>query len=150
MAANLKSKNPAVDICVELARKLTEALVRERIVPRFVDSYVVEHGRYGLQLHAGLYRDLLTLIESEAVLAVSVLSLELVCEGTIAREAPRVASIKRKDAMASARNSSLRLPGSRAVHARIAAMSVKTASATLGRELGRLIGADLRSDSQKR
>src|SRR5712692_9848271 len=33
----------------DLAQKLGDALQRERVVPRFVDSYVVEHSRYALQ-----------------------------------------------------------------------------------------------------
>jgi len=60
-----------------LAQRLCEALVRERIVPRFVDSYVVEHGRFGLQVHAALYRDLLTLLQREALLAMSARALEI-------------------------------------------------------------------------
>jgi len=60
-----------------LAQRLGEALLRERIVPRFVDSYVVEHGRFGLQVHAALYRDLLTLLQREALLAMSARALEI-------------------------------------------------------------------------
>ena len=66
------------DAAAELAGRLTEALQRERIVPRFVDSYVVEHGRQGLQVHAALYRDLLELLQREALIAASVLAMELV------------------------------------------------------------------------
>lgn len=61
----------------ELAVRLREALQRERIVPRFVDSYVVEHGRHGLQVHAALYRDLLGLLQREALIALSVRAVEL-------------------------------------------------------------------------
>src|SRR5262249_41960889 len=61
----------------ELPGRLTEALLRERIIPRFVDSYVVEHGRYGLQVHASLYRDLLGLLHREALLAMTVRALEI-------------------------------------------------------------------------
>jgi hypothetical protein len=61
-----------------MARRLGEALLRERIVPRFVDSYVVEHGRFGLQVHAALYRDLLTLLQREALLAMSARAMEIV------------------------------------------------------------------------
>jgi hypothetical protein len=61
----------------ELALRLTEALQRERIVPRFVDSYVVEHGRHGLQVHASLYRDLLGLLQREALIALSVRAMDL-------------------------------------------------------------------------
>jgi hypothetical protein len=64
----------------ELARQLPEALLRERIVPRFVDSYVVEHGRQALQVHAVMYRDLLTLLQREALLALCVRALEIACD----------------------------------------------------------------------
>src|ERR1700738_4027041 len=67
----------SVDAPAELCARLTEALLRERIVPRFVDSYVVEHGRYGLQVHAALYRDLLGLLHREALLAMTVRALEV-------------------------------------------------------------------------
>ena len=100
MAANPKSKNSATDISAELARKLIEALVRERVVPHFVDSYVVEHGRYGLQVHAALYRDLLTLLQREALLAISSQALEMVCKGNSPREDQKIAPMTRKDATA--------------------------------------------------
>lgn len=100
MAAKPKSKNLAVDKSAELANQLSEALLRERVVPRFVDSYVVEHGRYGLQVHAGFYRDLLTLLQREALLAMSALALEIVCKGSSAREDQKFAPMKRKDAAA--------------------------------------------------
>jgi hypothetical protein len=61
----------------ELAQRLADGLQRERIVPRFVDSYVVEHGRHALQVHASLYRDLLELLRREALLAVSARALEI-------------------------------------------------------------------------
>lgn len=72
-----RAKEIHADIPTELAERLTEALQRERIVPRFVDSYVVQHGRYGLQVHAALYRDLLGLLQREALLAISARALEL-------------------------------------------------------------------------
>jgi hypothetical protein len=72
------AKQTAIDAATELARQLTEALQRERVVPRFVDSYVVEHGRHGLQVHAALYRDLLTLLQREALIAASVHAMEIV------------------------------------------------------------------------
>ena len=72
------SKLPAGDACAELAARLAEALQRERIVPRFVDSYVIEHGRHGLQVHAALYRDLLALLQREALIAISVHAVEVV------------------------------------------------------------------------
>ena len=70
-------KSDSANSAALLAQRLGEALLRERIVPRFVDSYVVEHGRYGLQVHAALYRDLLTLLQREALLAMSARALEI-------------------------------------------------------------------------
>jgi len=67
-----------MDTPVVLPGKLAEALLRERIVPRFVDSYVEEHGRYGLHVHAALYRDLLGLLQREALIAMTAHALELV------------------------------------------------------------------------
>lgn len=54
-----------------LAGWLCEALERERIVPRFVDTYVVEHERYGLQVHPVRYRELLEVVGREALLAMT-------------------------------------------------------------------------------
>jgi hypothetical protein len=68
-----------VDPAGELAKRISEALVRERIVPRFVDSYVVENGRHALQVHASLYRDLLALLQREALLALTVRALAIIC-----------------------------------------------------------------------
>jgi hypothetical protein len=75
----------------ELARQLHEALLRERIVPRFVDSYVLENERQALQVHAVMYRDLLALLHREALLALSVRALEIVCDEprTPGRSKPR-------------------------------------------------------------
>jgi hypothetical protein len=70
----------AIDGPGELARHIAEALLRERIVPRFVDSYVVENGRHALQVHASLYRDLLALLQREALLALTVRALAIVCD----------------------------------------------------------------------
>jgi hypothetical protein len=66
-----RAKNNGTDAPSELPARLVEALLRERIVPRFVDSYVEEHGRYGLQVHAALYKDLLMLLQREALVAMS-------------------------------------------------------------------------------
>src|SRR5207249_6205952 len=63
----------------QLARRITDALLHERVVPRFVDSYVVENGRQALQVHASLYRDLLALLQREALLALTVRTLAIVC-----------------------------------------------------------------------
>jgi len=72
-------KQIATDPPAELAQRITEALLRERIVPRFVDSYVVENSRHALQVHASLYRDLLELLQREALLALTVRALAIVC-----------------------------------------------------------------------
>ncbi len=75
-----RGKQTSRNAPAELAQHLTEALVRERVVPRFVDSYVVENGRQALQAHASLYRDLLSLLQREALLALSVSALRMVCD----------------------------------------------------------------------
>jgi hypothetical protein len=72
-----RSKGTAIDAPAELPGRLAEALLRERIIPRFVDSYVVEHGRFGLQVHAALYKDLLTILQREALIAMSAHALEV-------------------------------------------------------------------------
>jgi hypothetical protein len=93
-------KRTALDGATELAARLTDALQRERIVPRFVDSYVVEHGRFGLQVHAALYRDLLTLLQREALIAASVRAIEIVTNDfqPTAKSKPR--PMAKKDATA--------------------------------------------------
>ncbi len=72
-----RAKHNLSEAPVDLPGRLAEALLRERIVPRFVDSYVEEHGRYGLQVHAALYRDLLGLLQREALIAMTVHALEV-------------------------------------------------------------------------
>jgi hypothetical protein len=79
----LGSKPDFANCAVVLAQRLSDTVVRERIVPHFVDSYVVEHGRYGLQVHAVFYRDLLNLLQREALLALSAHALDLVCKGIV-------------------------------------------------------------------
>jgi hypothetical protein len=74
-----REKQNQKDAAAELGRRITEALLRERVVPRFVDSYVIENGRHALQVHASLYRDLLALLQREALLALTVRTLEIVC-----------------------------------------------------------------------
>ena len=74
-----QGRQSTADAAAELARQLSEALLRERVVPRFVDSYVVENGRQALQVHASLYKDLLALLQREALLVLTVRALELVC-----------------------------------------------------------------------
>jgi hypothetical protein len=91
MALMSAAKQAATNGAVELAAQLAEALQRERVVPRFVDSYVVEHGRHGLQVHAALYRDLLTLLQREALIAASVHAVEIITRDfqPTARSKPR-------------------------------------------------------------
>ncbi|HXN22290.1 MAG TPA: hypothetical protein VOA41_06050 [Candidatus Dormibacteraeota bacterium] len=60
----------------ELARQLVESLGKERLVPRFVDSYVVEYERYGLQAHPQRYRELIAVLSREALLAMCAHALE--------------------------------------------------------------------------
>lgn len=98
MTASPKSDSP--NLAALLAQRLSEALLRERIVPRFVDSYVVEHGRYGLQVHAALYRDLLTLLQREALLAMSACALEIAAQTAAPGVAKSAAQTKRKFAAA--------------------------------------------------
>ena len=74
-----REKQIAFDAPAELAKRISEALLRERVVPRFVDSYVVDNGRHALQVHASLYRDLLGLLQREALLAITVRTLAIVC-----------------------------------------------------------------------
>lgn len=83
---------------VTLAQRLSESLLRERIVPRFVDSYVLEHGRFALQVHPTLYRDLLAILQREALLAASVRALEIVTKGSAGPEDKKPVPMKRKDA----------------------------------------------------
>ena len=83
---------------MELAKRITETLIRERVVPRFVDSYVVENGRHALQVHASLYRDLLTLLQREALLALSQRALEIVCKEPYATGRSKPRPMLRRDA----------------------------------------------------
>jgi hypothetical protein len=99
MVATRKAKEAIPDRAVSLAQRLCESLLQERIVPRFVDSYVVDHGRYGLQVHAGMYRDLLFLLQREALLAVSAQALELAFKGG-SRDERKLVPMTRKDAAA--------------------------------------------------
>ena len=91
----IKTEAPA-----ELAQRLTEGLQRERIVPRFVDSYVVEHGRHALQVHASLYRDLLELLQREALLAVTARALEITYVEPLPCGRAKPRPMLRKDAVA--------------------------------------------------
>jgi hypothetical protein len=88
------------DAPAELAQRLTEGLQRERIVPRFVDSYVVEHGRFALQVHASLYRDLLELLQREALLAATARALEITYVEPLPCGRAKPRPMLRKDAVA--------------------------------------------------
>jgi len=94
------TKQMPVDPASELAGRLPEALQRERLIPRFVDSYVVEHGRYGLQVHAALYRDLLTLLQREALIAASVRALEIAAHEPQSSGKAKARPMLKKDAAA--------------------------------------------------
>jgi hypothetical protein len=93
-----KGKNPAIEAPALLAKKLVETLARERVVPRFVDSYVVENGRHALQVHAPLYRDLLTILQREALLAACVRALEISSFETIENSRGKQKVVIRKGA----------------------------------------------------
>jgi hypothetical protein len=75
-----REKPPTVDAAAELAQRINEALISERLVQRFVDSYVAENNRQALQVHASLYKDLLVLLQREALVAASMRALEIVCK----------------------------------------------------------------------
>lgn len=99
MAVSAKSKS-GTDRAATLAQRLTEALSEGRVVPRFVDSYVVEHGRHALQVHASLYKDLLTLLQREALLAMSAHALDLISKGSTSPQNKKPKPMLRKDALA--------------------------------------------------
>ena len=92
-------KPPRLDAPAALALRLTETLSRERVIPRFVDSYVVENGRYALQVHAALYRDLLALLSREATLALAARALEVVCAEPLPAGRGKPKPMLRKDAV---------------------------------------------------
>jgi hypothetical protein len=100
MPPKTKSQSTAGDSAAALAQNLSEALLRERPIPRFVDSYVVEHGRHSLQVHAALYRDLLNLLQREALLTISAGALELVTRGGSKNDRAKSKPLTRKEAAA--------------------------------------------------
>jgi hypothetical protein len=91
-------QNPAADAWTVLAQNLVQALLRERVIPRFVDSYVVENGRHALQVHASLYRDLLTILQREALLAACVKALEISSTETLTSSKGKQRVVVRKGA----------------------------------------------------
>ena len=95
-----RAKTNSVDVASELPARLAEALLRERIVPRFVDSYVVEHGRVGIQVHAALYKDLLALLHREALIVMVVHALEVASTETPENPRSKPRAVPRKEAAA--------------------------------------------------
>jgi hypothetical protein len=95
-----RAQNAAVETSTVLAQNLVETLLRERVIPRFVDSYVVENGRHALQVHASLYRDLLTILQREALLAACVRALEVAASETIVSSSGKQRVVARKGAEA--------------------------------------------------
>jgi hypothetical protein len=95
----MRSQPPNVtDLASELAQRLSEALIGERVIPRFVDSYVVENGRHALQVHASLYRDRLALLQREALLALTVQALSAACFEPPASKKSKPRPMSQKDA----------------------------------------------------
>ena len=95
-----RAQNPAPEASAVLAQNLVQTLLRERVIPRFVDSYVVENGRHALQVHASLYRDLLTILQREALLAACARALEVASIETIASGRGKQRVVVRKGAEA--------------------------------------------------
>jgi len=93
-----KGQNAAGEAPGLLAQKLPETLARERVIPRFVDSYVVEHGRHALQVHAPLYRYLLAILQREALLAACARALEISSFETIENSRGKQKIVVRKGA----------------------------------------------------
>jgi hypothetical protein len=94
----VKFKATPTETATKLARQVSEALTRDRIVPRFVDSYVEKHSRYGLQVHAAFYRDLLTLLHREALLAISAKVMEMIRKGDESISGANLKPLTRRDA----------------------------------------------------
>src|SRR5258708_31294712 len=94
----VRAANPISDAPTTLAQSLAAALLRERVIPRFVDSYVVENGRHALQVHASLYRDLLTILQREALLAACVRALEVASTETITSSKGKQRAVLRRGA----------------------------------------------------
>jgi hypothetical protein len=94
-----RAQSPAAEAAsTVLAQNLVETLLRERVIPRFVDSYVVDNGRHALQVHASLYRDLLAILQREALLAACVRALEVASTETIISGSGKQRVVARKGA----------------------------------------------------
>ena len=98
MTGMAREQHAAAEASSVLAKNLVDKLLRERIIPRFVDSYVVENGRHALQVHASLYRDLLTILQREALLAACVRALEIASTETITSSRGKQRLVLRKGA----------------------------------------------------
>src|ERR1700721_844927 len=93
-----REKPNEVDAAGDLAKRISEAFLRERVIPRFVDSYVVENGRHALQVHASLYRDRLALLQREALLALTVQALSTACSEPPSSKKSKPRPMSQKDA----------------------------------------------------
>src|SRR3979411_2996296 len=93
-----REKPIEVDVAGDLAKRISEAWLRERVIPRFVDSYVVENGRHALQVHASLYRDRLALLQREALLTLTVQALAAACFDPPASKKSKPRPMSQKDA----------------------------------------------------
>ena len=103
-----KARNTIERMAGGMAADLLTMLKRERLVPRFVDSYVVAHGRYSLQVHPTQYRELLELVHREAVLAMTACVFQQLSNRESGafhrrREGPSAISLRRKFLAALAR-----------------------------------------------
>lgn len=90
-----------------LARQIVESLSQGRLVQHFVDSYVVEYERYGLQAHPQRYRELIAVLSREALLAMCAHTLENVLakpkparRRNLARDVTRNAHVTREQLLA--------------------------------------------------
>lgn len=93
-----RSHTPAAESSTVLAQNLVDTLLRERVVPRFVDSYVLDNSRHALQVHATLYRELLAILQREALLAACVRALEIASTETITSSKGKQRIVIRKGA----------------------------------------------------
>src|SRR5215467_8394084 len=92
------ARQPGKSVPGELAQQLHEALLRERVVPHFVDTYVLENSRLALQVHAVMYRDLLALLQREALLELSVRALEIISDEPRAQGRAKPRPVPRREA----------------------------------------------------
>jgi hypothetical protein len=93
-----RSHTAAAESSTVLAQNLVDTLLRERVVPRFVDSYVLDNSRHALQVHATLYRELLAILQREALLAACVRALEIASTETITSSKGKQRIVIRKGA----------------------------------------------------